>query len=148
MVSFVIEAVPPPFWPPLIENKKLTLVGKPQWEQQVHQCQAMSLEGECCLSCYLKLFMMNDLFKRERMFNTNIKMAAPNVRSLCLSKGTLKTQFDLKTVLGLICVKFWFWLCEYCPVPQGRMKGGVYSVGRGGGWWWVRGRGSVCIMYQ
>ena len=49
--------------------------------------------------------MIKDLFKRERTFSTAILMSVLNVRSSCLFKGMLKTQFGLKTVLGLICLR-------------------------------------------
>ena len=50
--------------------------------------------------------MTKDLFKRERTFSTDIKIAVLNVRSSWHFKGILKTLLGLKTFLGFNC------LCE------------------------------------
>ena len=96
MVSLVIDAVPPPFCPPLVENKKLKFGG----EASVRTTGA-SVPSHAIL------------------------MSVLDVRPSCLSRGILKTQFGLKTVLGVICLceilvlMVWMLFCASGATEQG-----------------------------
>ena len=135
MVSLVIDAVPPPFWPPLVENKKLKFGGEAS-ERTTGASVPSHVSVRRMLSRLLSKitsFMISDLFKRERALSTGFLMSVLNIRTSCLFKGMLKTQCGLKTVLGLMC------LCEILVLivwmlscASGDWKGSVYSVGRGG----------------
>ena len=84
IVICVIDAVPPPFLPPLVENRKLKFGG--QASVRITGASVPShVSVRKILSKFLskiKSFMIKDLFKRERTFNKAILMSVLNVRSL------------------------------------------------------------------
>ena len=78
-----IEAVPPPFLPPLVENKKLKLGGQASVrtiEASVPSHVSVKRRMSKLLS-KIRSWMINDLFKSERTFSTAILVFVPSVRS-------------------------------------------------------------------
>ena len=82
-VFLKIKAVPPPFRPPLVENKKLKFGGQASVRTTGASVPSHVSDKRIPSNLFSKItsFIIKVLFKRERTFSTAKWMFVPNVRS-------------------------------------------------------------------